>query len=379
MARLLCIGGFYEMENEKQHAQLMGDAALANKLNVIYHAYVDISGDLIAGALLGQVLYWFSAGKDGRPRARIVKENKLWIAKTRSDWWDEIRISPKQYDRAAKILKDKGFIEIKTFKFNGNPTTHICINAEKVNIALEAWKLEQVKPLLPNGEEGAAVGFNPLGNNDIPETANPNLPEGEAGNSPNGNNDFVVPDISITETTVETTKENMKENTHTLTAPPSVSAPNALQSHLETKEYIALEFEKVWSEYPKKEGKQKARQAFEKAIRGMGTRKPNGLPYTAAEILAETILYRQHVERRLERGDLERRYIPSGGAWFEREGWADEVPSISSTFDDMLEGMDYNRNAADLRRCAALIDKAPEPERVGLLHRLQQIRAALPY
>ena len=105
------------MEQLTQHQRTLADAAFANKLNVVHHAYVDIAEDLIAGALLGQVLYWFGAGKDGRTRARIVKDGHYWIAKARSDWWAEIRISPKQYDRAAKILKEKGFIEVKTFKF----------------------------------------------------------------------------------------------------------------------------------------------------------------------------------------------------------------------------------------------------------------------
>ena len=92
------------------------EAAFTSKLNVVHHAYVDIAGDLVAGALLGQILYWFGPGKEGKTRARIVKDGRYWIAKARADWWDEIRITPKQYDRAAKILKDKGLIEIKTFK-----------------------------------------------------------------------------------------------------------------------------------------------------------------------------------------------------------------------------------------------------------------------
>lgn len=55
----------------------------AQKLNVIHHACVDISVDLIAGALLGQVIYWFGDWKDGRSRARIVKDCRLWMDKAR--------------------------------------------------------------------------------------------------------------------------------------------------------------------------------------------------------------------------------------------------------------------------------------------------------
>lgn len=367
------------MEKLTQQQKTLADAALANKLNVIYHAYVDMAGDLIAGALLGQILYWFGAGKDGRSRARIVKDGFLWIAKTRADWWDEIRISPKQYDRAAKILKEKGFIEIKTFKFYGNPTTHIRIVPESINAALDAWKREQVKTILPDGEEGAPHGFNPLGNNETPETANPFSPDGETQDNPQVNNGIPESGISLTENTAGNTKENTAGNTNTLPAAPAAGVSASLSNHRAVKDQIEKDFEKAWKEYPRKEGKQKARTAFEKAVRGMGARKPNGEPYTAAEILAEVILYRQYTERRLERGETETRYIPTGGAWFEREGWTDETPSISSSFNDFDEGIDYNRNMRDLRRCAALIDKAPEKERPALWDRLQSIRAAFPY
>lgn len=367
------------MKQLSQQQRTLADAALANKLNVIYHAYVDIAGDLIAGALLGQILYWFGAGKDGKSRARIVKDGFLWIAKTRADWWDEIRISPKQYDRAAKILKDKGFIEIKTFKFYGNPTTHIRIIPEAINAAIDAWKVDQVKTILPDGEEPADTGYSPLGNTNVPESVTLTLPNQEQQHSPIGNKDIPESGISLTETTAEVKKENTAENTHTLTAAPSVSDNASLANHQATMDQIEKDFEAAWQEYPKKEGKQKARRAFEKAVRGIGSRKPNGEPYTAAEILAETILYRQYIEKRLESGDLEYRYIPTGGAWFEREGWMDVTPSISSSFDDLMDGIDYNRNAAALRRCASMIDKAPAEERPSLWDRLRQIRAALPY
>jgi hypothetical protein len=359
------------MNQLSQQQRTLADAALANKLNVIYHAYVDIAGDLIAGALLGQILYWFGAGKDGRSRARIVKDGFLWIAKTRADWWDEIRISPKQYDRAAKILKEKGFIEIKTFKFYGNPTTHIRIIPEAINAALDAWKVEQVKTILPEGEQPAAHGFDPLGNKEVAE--------GEERPAPLSDKSIPGSGISLTENVTENKKENTAESTHTSAAAPSVSESAALANHQDTKDQIEKDFEACWQEYPKKEGKQKARRAFEKAVRGIGARKPDGTPYTAAEVLAEVVLYRQYAEKRLENGETEYRYIPTGGAWFEREGWTDATPSISSSFDDLLDGMDYNRNAAALRRCASMIDKAPADERPSLWDRLRQIRAALPY
>lgn len=367
------------MNQLTQHQRTIADATFANKLNVLYHAYVDIAGDLIAGALLGQILYWFGTGKDGKSRARIVKDGHFWIAKTRADWWDEIRISPKQYDRAAKILKDKGFIEVKTFKFYGNPTTHIRIIPAVINAAIEKWKIEQVSSLLPDGEQPTATGFDSTGNVVISETGTTELPEGEEWNNPSVNKVIPESGISLTEITPETEKENTTENTHTLTASPSASENASLIAHKATMEQIEKDFEECWNEYPKKEGKQKARRAFEKAVRGIGTRKPDGEPYTASEILAETILFRQYIEKRLDHGEIEYRYIPSGGAWFEREGWTDDIPSISSSFDDMLDGMTYNKNAGDLRRFARMIAKATDEQRPTLWAKIREIRAALPY
>lgn len=364
------------MLTEQQKAA--AEAAFSSKLNVVHHAYVDIAGDLVAGALLGQILYWFGPGKDGKTRARIVKDGRYWIAKARADWWDEIRITPKQYDRAAKILKDKGLIEIKTFKFAGNPTTHISIVPEAINAALSAWKAEQVKTLFPEGKQPDDSGYSPSVDNELPETAKTELPEGIEQPAPMVDNGIPQKWTTLTEITADTTKENTEENTHTLTAAPK-SETEALTRHKLTLEEIAKGFAACWAEYPRKEGKQKAYTAFEKAVRGIGTRKADGEPYTAAEILTQTILYRQYIERRLELGDIEPRYIPTGGAWFEREGWMDDVPSISSTFEELAEAVDYNRNVGELRRCASMLDKAPEGERPTIWARLRAVRSLLPY
>lgn len=365
------------MERLTEQQRTAAEAVFASKLNVVHHAYVDIAGDLVAGALLGQILYWFGAGKDGKTRARIVKDGHYWIAKARADWWDEIRITPKQYDRAAKILKDKGLIEIKTFKFAGNPTTHIRLLHEAINTALEAWKTEQVKTIFTEGKQPEDSGYSPLGNNELPEAVTTISPEGEEGDYPTGNNKLPQKWTTLTEITADTTSEDTAENTHTLAAVPQES--EALARHRLTLEEIAKGFAACWAEYPRKEGKQKAYTAFEKAVRGMGTRKANGEPYTAAEILAEVVLYRQYIEMRLERGDIEQRYIPTGGAWFDREGWLDDIPSIGSSFDDFEEAVAYNRNAGELRRCALMLSKAAEAERPTIWERLRAVRSLLPY
>ena len=93
---------------------------------------IDAAGDLIAGILLDRIIYLLSREMDGKTE-RIERDGYTWIARRRADWKDEIRISAKQYDRAARILERKGFIVTKTFRLGGDHTTHIRINYDEMN------------------------------------------------------------------------------------------------------------------------------------------------------------------------------------------------------------------------------------------------------
>nr|WP_227572137.1 replication protein [Bacillus tropicus] len=123
-------------------------------------AYVDITGDLIAGILLGQIVYWYMPNEQGKSKLRVKKNGEFWLAKSREDWKDEIRITPKQYDRAIKILIEKGFVEVKKFKFNGAPTNHIKLIISEVT--------ERVKSILTFGENPNP----PLGEMELTERVN---------------------------------------------------------------------------------------------------------------------------------------------------------------------------------------------------------------
>ena len=92
--------------------------------------YVDMTNDLISGLLLSQIVYWFSPSKNGKSKTRVTYKGRKAIAKGRSDWFDEIRISPKQYDKAIKKLKDLGIVDVVNSLFNGMKTPFIMINEE---------------------------------------------------------------------------------------------------------------------------------------------------------------------------------------------------------------------------------------------------------
>lgn len=105
--------------------------------------YVDMAGDLVAGLMLSQIVYWYlPSSKDGRSKLRVCKDSYYWIAKARADWWDEIRISVSQADRALTILEDRGIIVTHIYKFSGAPTKHVRVNKDKF---LGLWKEALVK------------------------------------------------------------------------------------------------------------------------------------------------------------------------------------------------------------------------------------------
>lgn len=120
--------------------------------------YVKITGDLVAGILLGQIVYWNMPNEKGESKLKVKKNGEYWLAKGREDWYEEICITAKQYDRAIKILIDKGFVEVNRFKFDGAPTIHIKLNINKVT--------ERVKSIFTNGE----VRNEPLGNLELDQT-----------------------------------------------------------------------------------------------------------------------------------------------------------------------------------------------------------------
>ena len=90
--------------------------------------YVDITQDFMAGLLLSQILYWFLPSENGKSKLRVERNNRFWLCKSRKEWYNEIRISERQYDRASDILIKLKIIDCETFKFGGTPKIHIAVN-----------------------------------------------------------------------------------------------------------------------------------------------------------------------------------------------------------------------------------------------------------
>lgn len=121
--------------------------------------YIDITEDLVSGVLLSQIIFWNLPTRDKKKHTKcIVKtkgedgQEKYWVAKKRSDWWDECRLTERQVDRAVKILLKKGLIEVMNKKFQGTPQLHIHF---KFSVFFRLWQEQMSK----DNSEGAYQSY----------------------------------------------------------------------------------------------------------------------------------------------------------------------------------------------------------------------------
>lgn len=100
-------------------------------------AYVDMAGDVVAGLMLSQIVFWHLPDRGGADKLRVERDGRRWLVKTRGEWWHECRLNPREVDRARKALEARGVIEVRLYKFNGSPTQHLRIREERF---LQLWQ-----------------------------------------------------------------------------------------------------------------------------------------------------------------------------------------------------------------------------------------------
>jgi hypothetical protein len=183
--------------------------------------YVDMAGDLVAGLVLSQVVYWHLPNREGKARLRVEREGELWLAKARAAWWDECRISPKQADRALDVLRARNLIEVRLFKFGSAPTKHVRILRDGF---LHAWKTQL---LTDDGRQLSAQKAS-----DFTEAAKSIFTEGENPIRPRGQIQLDQREKSLTETTTETTTAAPTPNSDAHSSPCAAAAlTDELVSH----------------------------------------------------------------------------------------------------------------------------------------------------
>ena len=151
-------------------------------MNLLFRLdYFDLLKDTNAALLMSQIHYWYLPGITGKDKLRVKKEGKLWLAKSATDWWKEIRLTPRQIDRAISILVDAGLIVVKLFKFAGCPVRHFYCQM------LDALPLDK------------RAEFSPI--------SIPNTPPNMTTQLPSKGDSFHLQGECITEITTETTTE----------------------------------------------------------------------------------------------------------------------------------------------------------------------------
>lgn len=140
--------------------------------------YVDIAGDVVAGLYLSQCIYWHLPNKAGDTKLRREYQGKLWLAKADNEWWQEIRLTPKQARRARESLTEKGIVESRVLKFKGTPKCHIRLNMQalmrEITLILQA---DSDLPCRANGLATEGESTCPVGHPSFTENTTENTTE----------------------------------------------------------------------------------------------------------------------------------------------------------------------------------------------------------
>lgn len=111
--------------------------------------YFDLCKDIKAALLLSQITYWFSPGDNGCVRAKYIYEGRRCIIKKHEDWWAECRLTAREYERAIKILCEKGYV---TTEVHYNPftpkkqerATYLFLNEDILSKDIESYESREV-------------------------------------------------------------------------------------------------------------------------------------------------------------------------------------------------------------------------------------------
>lgn len=133
--------------------------------------YARLAGDVEAGLLLSQILYWFKPSKSGKSKLRVVHDGRRWLAKGRSDWKAEIGLSAKQYDRAIKKLVAAGLVQVVNRMFGGKVMPHIWLDAMAASTKLAELMASEPVVGAPEAQEDQPTIF--------PNEENPFCPNGK--------------------------------------------------------------------------------------------------------------------------------------------------------------------------------------------------------
>jgi len=151
--------------------------------------YSDITGDNNSALFLAQLEYW-----------QGIKGND-WVAKSVTDWWNELRLSKKQVARIKSELESLGYIETCLLFFKGSQTTGYCFKKDAVQKALsDGFNAYNKDTIVPKGHD-AKRAPSPKGT----------MPKGNYAPSPKVTMHSTQREPSITENTTENTTDILSD------------------------------------------------------------------------------------------------------------------------------------------------------------------------
>ncbi|HEY9295847.1 MAG TPA: hypothetical protein VIQ31_05645 [Phormidium sp.] len=107
-------------------------------------------GNTNEAAIFSRMLYWFALSKDGKRKLSVKREGCYWLAKKHSDWEAECGVKERAARASIARLEQKGLIEIRFWRFGGQPVNHYRINWRKA--------IEVMPDLLKRGDFEVTIG-----------------------------------------------------------------------------------------------------------------------------------------------------------------------------------------------------------------------------
>lgn len=166
--------------------------ARGNSPIAVHPAYIRMAGDVGAGVLLSQIVYWHSDTKEGQRRGGVDRDGETWVAKPAGEWARELGLDPDSGQGPAKVvrrylthLQAAGLVETDVFKFNGAPTLHVRVRWENFDAPLESGNGVSENPEMESPEIHIRKMDFPTGGKSSKEaetTSETTNPEGESNN-----------------------------------------------------------------------------------------------------------------------------------------------------------------------------------------------------
>lgn len=291
------------------------------KRAIIKEELVALTGNYISAIILNQLIYWSERMDDldeyiKQENQRAVlygkDEQELthgWIYKKAEQLAEEtmLNMSGNTLRKYLKDLESAGFIKSRLNPvYNWDRTlqyrvdiVHVIKRLNEIGYQLEGYAML--------GNIGLAKEYQVDSANEINANANENISiQGEKTSFQCEENSIQILKKfgAIPEITTETTTEITTDNKQT----PQAAMPD------KSGESVAEEFEKLWSIYPNKQGKQHAYRAYERARK----RKQN--PVTYEQVKAGIEQYCEYIAAK----GISKQYIKHGSTYFNGAEWESE-------------------------------------------------------